>query len=134
MKISDKVKQLFNKTALVSFGTADKGSKPNINCVFWKKILDDNQTILLIDNFMNMTVKNLEENNQICLSFWDAGTEEAYKIKGTAKYHKHGRIYNEGKKFIQLKNPNRIPKGVVEIEVKEIFILTPGPDAGKKLV
>jgi hypothetical protein len=79
-----------------------------------------------------MTVKNLAENNQVCLSFWDAGSEEAYKIYGLAKYHTQGNIFEEGKKHIQLKNPNRIPKGVIEIKVTEIYLLTPGPDAGKK--
>ncbi len=76
MQIPDKVKQLFDKTGLVSFGTADKNGVPNIIAVFWKKILN-NETILLVDCFMNTTVKNLSENNQVCLSFWDAGTEEA---------------------------------------------------------
>jgi uncharacterized protein len=132
MQIPDKVKQLFNKTALVSFGTGNKNGQPNVNCVFWKKILDDNETILLIDNFMNMTVKNLAENNQVCLSFWDGGSEEAYKIYGLAKYHTQGNIFELGKKHIQLKNPKRIPKGVIEIKVTEIYLLTPGPDAGKK--
>lgn len=133
MQIPDKVKRLFDKTALVSFGTGNKNGQPNVNCVFWKKILEDNETIILIDNFMNRTVKNIIENNQVCLSFWDAGTEEAYKIYGLAKYHIQGKVYEEGKKHIQLKNPNRIPKGVIEINVKEIYLLTPGSDAGRQL-
>ncbi len=132
MKIPDKVKILFDKTNLVPFGTADRKGNPNINVIFWKKILDD-ETILLIDNFMNTTKKNLSENNQVCLSFWDPATEEGYKLKGIATYYSKGNNYDEGKRFIQLKNPNRIPKGVVEIKIKDIYILTPGSDAGKKL-
>lgn len=130
MQIPDKVKKLFNKTTLISFGTADNQGLPNINIVFWKKILN-NDTILLIDNFMNMTKKNLLQNNKVCLSFYDSVTEEGYKLKGIATYHFNGEVFDEGKKFIQLKNPKRIPKGVIEIKINEIYILTPGPNAGK---
>jgi len=133
MKIPDRVKKLFDKTNIVPFGTADRNGKPNISVIFWKKILDD-ETVLLIDNFMNQTKKNLSENNKVCLSFWDPETEEGYKLKGIASYHSLGKIYDEGKKFIQLKNPNRIPKGVVEIKIQEIFILTPGIEAGKQII
>lgn len=132
MKIPNKVKKLFDETALIAFGTADRKGMPNVNVIFWKKILGD-ETVILIDNFWNMTKKNLSENNQVCLSFWNPETEEGYKLKGIATYSTEGDIYDEGKRFIQIKNPNRVPKGVVEIEIKEIYILTPGPDAGKQL-
>jgi uncharacterized protein len=133
MKIPEKVKKLFDKINLVPFGTVDKNGNPNINVVFWKKILDDD-TIIFLDNFMSMTKKNLTESKKVCVSFWDPATEEGYKVKGTGTYHTAGNIFEEGKKFIQSKNPNRIPKGVVEIKVQEIFVLTPGPDAGKQLL
>jgi predicted pyridoxine 5'-phosphate oxidase superfamily flavin-nucleotide-binding protein len=132
MKIPQKVTHLFDTTCLVSFGTADSKGSPNVNAVFWKKITDRG-TILLLNNFMKTTVINLLENNQVCLSFWDAKTEEGYKIKGTAVHYTEGAVFEEGKQYIQLKNPNRIPKGVIEITVKNICILTPGPKAGEKL-
>jgi uncharacterized protein len=132
MKIPPTVQSLFNRTDLVPFGTVDIQGNPNINVIFWKKIIND-ESILLIDSFMKTTKKNLTENNKVCLSFWDPKTEEGYKVKGVATYHTDGNIYNEGKQYIQSKNPNRIPKGVVQISVKEIFVLTPGPDAGKQL-
>jgi uncharacterized protein len=133
MKIPEKVKQLFDKTDLASFATSDASGQPNVIAVYWKKIIDD-QTIILIDNFMKNTKKNLEVNNKICLSFWNGQTEEGYKIKGTAKYHLSGDIYDLGKNHIQLNNPGRIPKGVVEIKVMQIYNISPGPDAGKKII
>ena len=132
MVIPNEVKNLFERQSLIAFGTADKEGNPNVVSIFWKKILDD-ETILLIDNFMKMSKKNLLENNKVCISFWDPETEEAYKIKGIATYHTEGPIYEEGKKFIQSKKPERVPKGVVEIKVTEIYTIRPGPDAGKKL-
>lgn len=130
--IPNPVKTLLEKQALVAFGTADKEGSPNVVPIFWKKVLN-NETILLIDNFMKMSKKNLMENNKVCISFWDSGTEEAYKIKGIASYHTKGPIYEEGKKFIQSKKPDRVPRGVVEVKVTDVYTIKPGPEAGKKL-
>jgi hypothetical protein len=130
MKIPQQVQDLFNRTVLVAFGTADKKCDPNVNVVFWKKIIDD-ETIILLDNFFNTTKQNIMENSKICLSFWDAKNEEGYKIKGNATYHSSGMIFDLGKEFIQQKNPGRTPNGVVEIKVGQVYILTPGKAAGR---
>lgn len=132
MKIPNDVKKLFEKQSLVAFGTADKEGKPNAVPIFWKKIIGD-ETILLIDNFMKMSKANLLENDKVCISFWDAETEEAYKIKGIGTYHTGGPIYEEGKRFIQSQKPEKIPRGVVEVKATEIYTIKPGPEAGKRL-
>ncbi|MCK5305680.1 MAG: pyridoxamine 5'-phosphate oxidase family protein [Candidatus Omnitrophica bacterium] len=132
MIISGKVKDLFEKEPLITFGTADKQGNPNVVPVFWKKIVGD-ETIILVDNYMKMSKENLLENSNVCISFWNSETGEAYKIKGEAAYYTKGEIYEEGKKFIQTKKPETIPKGVVEIKLKEIYTIKPGVDAGKKL-
>lgn len=125
----NKVKALFEKTILVAFGTADNDGNPNTIPIFWKKIIDEDR-IILIDNFMRATKENILKNNKVCVSFWDPQTEEAYKLKGVATYYKEGTIYELGKKFIQSKKPEHIPRGVVEIKVNEIFDICPGPNAG----
>lgn len=130
MKIPNKVKNLFEKQALVAFGTADKEGNPNVVPIFWKEIVGDG-TILLIDNFMKMSKENLSENKKVCISFWDPETEEAYKIKGTGIYHTRGPIYEEGKRFIQSQKPGKIPRGVVEVKATAIYTIKPGPEAGK---
>ena len=132
MVIPDEVKSLFKKQSLVSFATVDEKGNPNVVPIFWKSILDE-ERILLIDNFMRMSKNNILKNNSVCVAFWDSETEEAYKIKGEATYHIEGMIYERGKEFIQSKKPEQVPKGVVEIKVKEVYIIKPGPDAGKRL-
>jgi len=132
MKIQKEVKDLFNKEPLVAFATADREGNPNVVPIYWKTILND-ETILLIDNFMKMTKDNIEQNNKVCISFWNPETEEAYKIKGIATYHTNNVIYEEGKKYIQSKNPEKNPKGVVEIKVMEIYSIKPGEGAGETL-
>lgn len=102
MTIPLKVKELFNRQSLVAVGTADKNGVPNVSVVFWKQLLDGD-TILLIDNFMKTTKENIKVNENICISFWNSETEEAYKIKGVATYHAEGPFYDKGTTFIQSK-------------------------------
>lgn len=132
MKLPKEVVSLFNKTDLIAFGTADKSGFPNVIAVFWKKIIGDDK-ILLLSKFMKMTRKNLAENKKACISFWHPKTEEGYKIKGLAKFYEKGKIYDEGKNFLQLKQPNVFPSGVVEIIVKSVYTIKPGPNAGKRI-
>ena len=126
------VENLFGRVSLVAFGTVDGRGSPNVVPVFWKKILGGG-TILLIDNFMGASMNNVQENSLVCVSFWDSETEEAYKIKGTAKYLVEGKVYDEGKKILQAKDPERVPKGVVEITPTELYTIKPGLEAGKLL-
>ena len=132
MKMPDRVQGLFNRQDLVAVGTSSPDGVPNVVPIFWKKILDD-ETIIMIDNFMKATKENIQRNESICISFWDAQTEEAYKLKGTATYHLEGPMYEEGKALIQAEKPDRIPRGVVEVQIREIFRITPGPKAGSKI-
>jgi len=132
-KIPQRVRKLFEKENLVAFATSDEDGNPNVIPIFWKKIIN-NETIILLDNFMKMTKQNLQRNNKVCISFWNPKTEEAYKIKGIATYHTNGLMFEEGVRFIQSKNPGRAPKGVVDIKITEIFSIKPGPDAGNKII
>jgi len=131
--IPKNVEDAFNKQSLVAVGTSDRNCQPNIAVIYWKKIINQD-TIIFLDNFMKKTKENILENEKMCVSFWDSKTEEGYKLKGTGKYHSSGDVFEEGKRFMQEKCPNRIPKGVLEFKVNEIFILTPGISAGKMIV
>lgn len=132
MIIPNQIKKLFNDQKLIAFGTSDRKNNPNVVPIYWKTIIDD-ETILLLDIFMGTTKHNIQENEKVCISFWDAQSQEAYKIKGKSKYHADGPIYEKGKKFIQSKKHKQTPKGVVEIRAEEIYTIKPGPNAGKKI-
>ena len=132
MILPEEVKSLFEAQGLVAFGTADKEGKPNVVPIQWKTILND-ETVLLLDNYLRTSKKNLMENADVCISFWDSKTHEAYKIKGIGTYHTEGPIYEAGKKYMQSKKPESAPRGVVEVKVTEAYNLKPGPEAGNKL-
>ena len=130
--IPAKVKELFERTQLVSFGTADKEGNPNVVPILWKRILDGGR-IILLDNFMRTSKENVLENDRVCLSIWDLDSEEAYKLKGNAVYHSRGSIYEVGREFMQSKGRDQVPRGVVEVTVTGVYAIKPGPDAGKRI-
>ncbi len=131
--IPEKVRRLFEKQSLVAFGTASRNCEPNVVPIFWKIIMGE-ETILLIDNFMKKSKLNVLDNEKVCVSFWDSETEEAYKILGTGKYHAGGPVFKDGERFIQAKKPGRKIKGVIEIRVTEIYEITPGENAGNRIL
>ena len=126
MIIPDELKKVFEKVALVLFETADEEINQNVVPIFLKKILND-ETILLIDDFTEMSKKNLIENNKVCISFWDPETETGYQIKGIGTYHTDGVIYEVGRRFIQSQKAESAPKGVVKVKIAKICIMRPGP-------
>ena len=132
MIMPEEVKKLFEAQSIVAFATANEEGKPNVVPILWHTILDD-ETALILDNYMRTSKQNLMENSNVCISFWDPETNEAYKIKGIGTYHAEGTIYEAGKKYMQSKKPDNAPRGVVEVKVTEAYNIKPGPDAGKKI-
>ncbi|MFC2174697.1 pyridoxamine 5'-phosphate oxidase family protein [archaeon] len=132
MKIPEEAKKLFDAQDIVAFGTADANGVPNVCAVFWKTVTAED-TILILDNFFKQTKQNLAENSEVCISFWDTSTEEGYKLKGTATYHTKGQVFEQGQAWMQSKKPGRVPRGVVEVKVNQVFVITPGEHAGELL-
>lgn len=132
MKIPAKIKKFFEGIPYVAFSTADKDSNPNVVAVGAKKIINDD-TILVIDTFFNKTKRNILQNQKVAFAVWVKGG--GYQIKGDAKYHSSGKVFDEGRKWILQSKPDKIVKGVVEVKVTEIYSITPTyAEAGKKVM
>lgn len=112
--------------------TADSAGRPNAAPKGSMQIIDD-QTLLYADIFPKKTADNLEKNPQISVSIVDGG--KGYQLKGRAEQLKSGPAYDQLKAAMAEKFPNLPPpKHAVRITVEEIYSLTPGPDAGAKIV
>jgi len=130
MKIPDETKQFLETVPVIAFSTADKNGIPNVIAIGSKKVASDD-TIWVIDTFFKKTKANLLQNNKVAIAMWKEG--KGYQIKGLATYHSEGRIFDEGKDWILGLKPNKRVKGVIEIEVTEIYSLPPGyEEAGKR--
>ncbi|MDR2461141.1 MAG: pyridoxamine 5'-phosphate oxidase family protein [Deltaproteobacteria bacterium] len=113
-------------------GTADKDGVPNLAPKGTLKVLDD-QSLVFADLFSLKTRAALEQNPKVAVAVIDKMT--GYQIKGKAELLTSGPIFEEVSGGVKKAMPD-LPgiKYAVKIHVESIYSLSPGPDAGKKLV
>lgn len=116
MIINNKYKKLIEENP-IALGTVDKKNNPNVIAVAYVKVISPNQ-ILVTDNFMEKTKKNIQNNNNVCLAVWGKDWEGC-KIIGKAKYFTTGKW----KKYVeQMKENKGLPsKGAILITVSSLI-------------
>jgi len=133
-KMTDRMKEMFEKVHEVVLATATADGTPNVVPVGSKKIIND-ETILISNQFLNKTLANLKSNPKVAVSFWDGF--EGYQLKGTVTIETTGKRFEETARWIEdLGNKIGFPlksKGAVILNIEEIYGIAPGPGAGKKL-
>ncbi len=131
-KLNGAVKDVFVKTAIYPVATASKDGIPNVVPIHFVKIYDED-TILLVDNFMAKSLKNLQENPQLSISVWDMDKKQAYQIKGQATIVTSGKPFDEAVAWVKKGKPNLNPNSAILMKVTNIYNCQPGPDLGKEL-
>lgn len=132
--LNERMKEIFAKQGIFALATADLNGVPNVVPVGAVKILDD-ETILVSDQYFHKTLNNLKENANVAISFWEMG--EGYQVKGKAKIHTEGKIYEEtaewiGKRSEEIGRPIK-SKGAIVIKIKAIYSVSPGSKAGQRV-
>lgn len=135
--LNKRMKEIFAKQGVLVLGTADLSGIPNVVPIGAVKILDD-ETILVSDQFFNKTLNNLKANPKAAISFWETEKGEGYQIKGDASIHTEGKIYEETAEWVrklgeEIGHPLE-SKGAVVIKITAIYSVTPGEDAGQRIV
>ena len=134
--LTDRMKEVFGKHAngTYPFGTADRNGTPNLVPINAVKIVDD-ETILVSDQYFGKTLNNIKENPRVVITFWDKF--EGYQVKGEARIITEGKIFEETSEWVRRRGEklgfSLKSKGAIVIKVKEVYSVSPGPDAGKKL-
>ena len=133
-KMTKEMQEMFNKVGIKQLASADKNGVPNVVPINFMKILDD-ETILASAVFMTKTFQNLEENPVCAISIWEGFN--GYQFKGSVKIETSGQIFEETKAWTEEEGKKSgLPlksKGAVVIKITDIFSVSPGPDAGKKI-
>ncbi len=101
----------------VALATIIGEDKPNVIGVAYIKVVSDHE-IVVTDNYMNQTVKDITENKNVCLIVWDKDLK-GYKLVGEAEYYTDG----EWKKFVEQIEENKgLPaKGAILVKVSKII-------------
>jgi uncharacterized protein len=133
-KMTKEMQEMFNKAGIKQLASADKNGVPNVVPINFMKILDD-ETILASAVFMTKTFQNLKENPVCAMSVWEGFN--GYQFKGSVKIETGGQIFEETKTWTEEEAKKLgLPlksKGAVVIKITDIFSVSPGPDAGKKI-
>jgi predicted pyridoxine 5'-phosphate oxidase superfamily flavin-nucleotide-binding protein len=125
--IPAEAKEVFNKQRIIPFATVDSTGKPNnVVVAFWWFEGDD--TIVIVDNFLGKSRKNLEATKWAAVNAYDMSKHLAYQIKGKTE------IQTSGKHMEKAKTPMEMPaKAVVILKAEEIYFMAPGPKVGQKI-
>jgi uncharacterized protein len=116
---------------LVFLATSTNEGIPNVVPIGFARPIDE-ETILIADNYMNKTRKNLEENPNISLVTKDA-TKCPYQFKGKIEIFEAGKYFDIVTEWGQNAMTKLTPKAAILMKVSEIYSIQPGPDAGKKI-
>jgi len=131
-KLTPEIKEVMAEQKLYALATASKDGNPNvvpIGMLFAK----DDSTIWIVDNFLNKTLANVKENPVASFYVWAPGCKESYQIKGSVTVENSGKDYEEAKAFAHSKKETLPAKNLLKFKIKEIFYVSPGPNAGKKI-
>lgn len=133
-QMTERMQALFNTVRTVVLSTATADGTPNAVPVGAKKIIDS-ETILISDQFFNKTLENMRANPQVAITFWEG--HEGYQLKGSVAIETSGQRYEDTARWIQeLSEKAGFPlksKGAVILHIDEIYGVSPGPGAGRKL-
>jgi len=131
-KITEEMKEVVAKARTPVLATSTPNGKPNAVPIAFTKVLSDDE-ILLMDNFMNKTRQNIDQNPMVAVSVWAIDAPTGYQFKGKARVESSGEIYEEGTKWVQSKMPQVAPKAAIILKVDEIYMICGGIDAGKRV-
>ncbi|MDR2140743.1 MAG: pyridoxamine 5'-phosphate oxidase family protein [Deltaproteobacteria bacterium] len=131
MTIINKEIRDFVTGKLAWVATADENGRPNLAPKGTTEVLDE-ETLVFADLFSLKTRVNLEKNSQVAVAVIEASPPAGYQFKGQAELVKSGPIYDQVAQKLQAAGlPS--PTSVVKIKVTEVFSLSPGLDAGRRL-
>ena len=132
--MNERIKEVFDKQRIIALATATREGLPNVVPIGAKRIIDD-ETIIISNQYLKKTLANMKENPRVALTFWD-GTE-GYQIKGAVTIETSGRVFEETAVWVDMRgkamNRPLKSKGAVILKIDEIYHVTPGAKAGKRI-
>jgi predicted pyridoxine 5'-phosphate oxidase superfamily flavin-nucleotide-binding protein len=115
-QLPDAVKKAISKQEIFPVATSSQDQIPNVAYIAYLKVIDD-QTILIADNYLNKTRKNILSNGNVAFAVRDE-EKGSFQIKGTAERLTEGAMFDEVQKWV----PDKLPKvAAVVMHVEEIY-------------
>ena len=131
MVMTDEMMDAIEKDNVVFFATSTADGVPNVVPIGFARPID-NKTIMIVDNYLNKTRKNLENNPKASLVLRDA-SKAPYQFKGSVEIVESGKYFDQAVGWATSVMSQLAPKAAVLLKVGEIYSVQPGPDAGSKV-
>ncbi len=115
--INNELKQLIEENAL-ALATVDENNNPHCIAIGDVKVISKNQ-ILIGDNYLIETLKNIKRNPNIALVVWNKNWKEnciGYELKGVIEYFTSGKWY----KMIKEIHKGFPAKGAILVTINKI--------------
>ena len=113
------VREIFGKQRFLPMATSNLSGKPNVVFVGSARVLDS-ETLLVIDNYLNKTRRNLEENPWVALVAFDIESKKSFQIKCSVTIETSGKRFIEEKKRA-IAQKGGVCKAVMVLHVKEVY-------------
>jgi predicted pyridoxine 5'-phosphate oxidase superfamily flavin-nucleotide-binding protein len=124
------VRETVEKQQLLPIATADRVGKPNVVLVGVWKVIDD-ETILIVDNYLYKTKKNIQENPRMAFIVHDRESRRSFQLKCSVKIETSGKMFEDAKAMAM---PKKLPgKSAVVLTVEEIYDAKAGSNAGLRI-
>lgn len=124
-KITKEIKQLIenNALALSTISTASGNPSPHCIAVGYAKLIsyEGEESILITDNFMLETSRNIKKNPNVAIAVWSRNWEKdckGYEIRGRAEYFMSGPMLDKVKKMPE--NKGMVAKAAIVVRVDKI--------------
>jgi predicted pyridoxine 5'-phosphate oxidase superfamily flavin-nucleotide-binding protein len=131
-KLSTALKNAIEKAELFPLATASDSGLPNVIPI--KLVLIENDDELwLVDNFMAKTLQNLQQNPVAALNVLLPEDNISFQIKGQTRIETEGENYHRMKERALKIKPDSPAKSLIVMDITEIFDCWPGNTLGQRL-
>ncbi len=131
VKVTQDIKESLKATKVAYLATAAKDGTPNVVPIGAFKFLDD-ETLLISDQYFGKTLKNLQENAKIALSWW--GEKGGFQIKADITIHTDDEIFRKDVEWVHSIRATLHPKSAIVGKITGVYMVKSGPDAGKQIL
>ncbi len=132
VSLTDEMIHAIREIRVFPLATASADGTPNVapmGAVF----VAQPDTIWIMDNYMNKTMKNIKENGKAALYVYGTGVKGCFQIKGDVSVVSSGEQYEKAKEMVESLKPGLPKRSLVILSITEIFSCMPGSDAGNKI-
>ncbi|KOY87316.1 flavin-nucleotide-binding protein [bacterium 336/3] len=119
--LNEEVKKYIHKSVLCWLATTDTDNFPNVSP---KEVFtySEHNTLLIAHIASPQSIKNIKQNNKVCVSFVDVLVQKGYKLKGLAQVYEktHSLFLEKAKPLLEIATERFPVLAVIEIDILKV--------------